>query len=105
MESVCKGGVNEMSEAILGSIIVAILGMIGNIIVASKSADKMQAVTDTNLENYKEMTNKEISDLRKTVEKHNNLVERVAVLERDNKTAFNRIDELRADIREIKKEI
>lgn len=44
-----------------------------------------------------------VDELRKDVEKHNNLVERVAVLERDNKTAFNRIDEVRADIKAIAK--
>lgn len=43
-----------------------------------------------------------VDDLRKQVEKHNNLIERVAVVERDLKTAFNRIDETRQEIREIK---
>ena len=43
-----------------------------------------------------------VDELRKDVEKHNQLVERVAVLERDNKTAFNRIDENRDDIRDVR---
>ena len=43
-----------------------------------------------------------VDELRKDVEKHNQLVERVAVLERDNKTAFNKIDENRDDIKEIR---
>ena len=43
-----------------------------------------------------------VDELRKDVEKHNQLVERVAVLERDNKTAFNKIDENREDIKEIR---
>ena len=43
-----------------------------------------------------------VDELRKDVEKHNNLVERVAILERDNKTAFNKIDENRDDIREVR---
>lgn len=34
-------------------------------------------------------------ELEKKVEKHNNVVERTIVLERDMKTAFNKIDELR----------
>lgn len=44
-----------------------------------------------------------VDELRKDVEKHNQLVERVAVLERDNKTAFNRIDELRDDVKALDK--
>lgn len=43
-----------------------------------------------------------VDDLKKQVEKHNNLVERTAVVERDLKTAFNRIDETRADIRDLR---
>ena len=45
----------------------------------------------------------QIEELKKDVEKHNQLVERTAVLERDLKTAFNRIDENRNDIKEVQK--
>lgn len=41
-----------------------------------------------------------IADLRRDVEKHNNVVERTVALERDMSTAYKRIDELKeADIR------
>lgn len=43
-----------------------------------------------------------VDELKKQVEKHNNLVERTAVVERDIKTAFNRIDENRDDIRDVR---
>lgn len=43
-----------------------------------------------------------VDELRKDVEKHNQLVERVAVLERDNKTAFVRIDENREQINKLR---
>lgn len=42
-----------------------------------------------------------VDELRKDVEKHNQLVERVAVVERDVKTAFNRIDENREDVKAL----
>ena len=45
----------------------------------------------------------QIEELKKDVEKHNKLVERTAVLERDLKTAFNRIDENRQEIKEVRK--
>lgn len=43
-----------------------------------------------------------VDELRKDVEKHNQLVERTAVVERDIKTAFNKIDENREDIKEVR---
>ena len=39
-----------------------------------------------------------VDELKKQVEKHNNLIERTAVVERDLKTAFSRIDDMRDDI-------
>lgn len=42
-----------------------------------------------------------VDDLTKKVEKHNNLVERIAVLERDNKTAFNQLAEVKEDINRV----
>ena len=90
---------------------VAILGLIGNIIVGALTANKNQAVTETKLEAVKEQMKEQIEDVRedirelkKSQDKHNNVIERVAVLERDGKTAFNRIDELRSDIKDLKKE-
>lgn len=44
-----------------------------------------------------------IEQLEKKVDKHNSVIERVVVLERDSKTAFNRIDELRDDLRRVEK--
>lgn len=39
-------------------------------------------------------TEQKIDDLASTVDKHNSVVERTAVNERDIKTAFNKLDEL-----------
>lgn len=41
------------------------------------------------------LTNHRLMELEKRVEKHDNLLERVAVLERDLQTAFRRIDKIR----------
>lgn len=40
-----------------------------------------------------------IETLNKNVEKHNNMVERMAVVERDLQTAFTRIDENKTEIK------
>lgn len=44
-----------------------------------------------------------IEQLEKKVDKHNSVVERVFVLERDEKTIFNKLGELREDVRDIQK--
>ena len=44
------------------------------------------------------MTNFRIEQLERKVEKHNNLIERTAVVERDLKTAFHSIDDIKEDI-------
>ncbi len=51
------------------------------------------------------LTNFRIEALEKKVEKHNNLMERVALNERDDETQWKRIDELRADLEEMRKEM
>lgn len=43
-----------------------------------------------------------VDELAKKVEKHNNLVERTAVLERDLKTNWTRVDELKADVKALR---
>lgn len=46
-----------------------------------------------------------IEQLEQTVSKHNTVIERVALLEQDNRAQWKRIDEMRADMDEIKKEV
>lgn len=43
-----------------------------------------------------------VDNLKEQVEKHNKLIERTAVVERDLKTAFSKIDENRAEIKEVR---
>ena len=69
-------------------VLVAIITLAGTIfssLIASLIANKLTV--------YR------IDQLEKKVEKHNNIVEKTAVLELDLKTAFNRIDENREEIK------
>lgn len=72
-----------MSEAIIvaliGGICTAIPSLIATVVINNKSIAVMQ---------YK------IEDLTKKVEKHNNVVERMAVAENSIKSAHHRIDDL-----------
>ena len=51
-------------------------------------------LTSTKLSNYR------IEQLEKKVEKHNSVIERTAILERDLKSVWRNIDEIKDDIRE-----
>ena len=51
-------------------------------------------LTSTKLSNYR------IEQLEKKVEKHNSVIERTAILERDLKSVWHNIDEIKDDIRE-----
>ena len=46
-----------------------------------------------------------IEQLEKKVERHNNVLERFVTLEHDEQTQWKRIDELKADLESIKKEV
>lgn len=78
----------------MGEIIVAVLALIGTIVGSALANSKTQALIGYRLD-----------ELEKKVEKHNQVVERTAILERDMKTAFNRVDELRNDVKGLREEI
>lgn len=46
-----------------------------------------------------------ITELRKSVEKHNSIVERTYKLESDQATCWKRIDDLRSDLHDMKVEV
>ncbi|MDR1619650.1 MAG: hypothetical protein LBS18_03200 [Clostridiales bacterium] len=45
------------------------------------------------------LVNFRIDILEKKVERHNNLVERIAMMERDMKTAYNQIEEIKEKVK------
>ncbi len=73
--------------ALISGLCVAIPTIV-SVIVTSNTRDAV------NEERIKFLSEK-IDELTVKVMKHNNLVERVAVVERDVKTAFNRLDDLK----------
>lgn len=46
-----------------------------------------------------------VDELKKQVEKHNQVVEKVALLQQETSTQWKRLDELRKDVEELKKEV
>ena len=83
-----------ITSSILGGVIV----FAGSYMAMNTRLTRIETKLDENIKN----TSEKIDILREDVEKHNNLVERMAVAERDLKTAFVRIDENRDDIKNVK---
>lgn len=67
-----------------GEIIVAVISLIGTLFGTFAGI-----LTSTKLSNYR------IDQLEKKVEKHNSVIERTAILERDMKTVWHEIDEIK----------
>ena len=83
-----------LNEAIISAAAALAVCIVNNFVIARNSKeqhDKTIALIEYRIE-----------ELSKRVEKHNNLVERTAVLERDVKTAFNKMDALEDDVREMR---
>lgn len=101
-----------MSEALIGSIIVGFLAMVGTIVTAKLQADKNLAVmqaefkasekrTDEKFENMNEKIDGvkgEMKDLRQETKKHNQVIERTYALE-------GRMNEAEHDIRDLKAKV
>ena len=51
------------------------------------------------------MTTYRIDQLERKVDKHNDVIERVAIIENDESAQWKRIDELRNDVEALKKEV
>ena len=69
-------------------IIVGVLSLLGTLCGTFAGI-----VTSTKLTNYR------IEQLEKKVEKHNSVVERTAVIERDLKSVWHNIDEIREEVK------
>ena len=75
-----------MSDAVLVAFITGGMAIISNIMVAMAQNSK---------------TIYRIEQLEKKMDTHNDLIERVAVIERDEKTQWKQIDEIKARLEKI----
>lgn len=77
-------------DNIVGSLITAIAGGIPAVIAVVLSNRSHDKVIDERMKN----TNDRISELSARVEKHNNLIERMAIVEQSTKSAHHRLDDV-----------
>lgn len=84
-----------MDSTVLSALISGISVAIPTIISVVFTSKTKEAVFEERIKFLSE----KIDNLTAKVQKHNELVERMAVVERDMKTAFKRIDELKEGIK------
>lgn len=82
-----------MSPTVITALISGLCVAIPSILTVVVTANTRDAVTEERMKFLSE----KIDNLTAKVQKHNELVERMAIVERDMKTAFKRIDELREE--------
>ena len=89
-------------EMLITEIIVAILALIGTLfgsyVANNKTTAVMQVEMDhikSDMADMKEEMKADIKELDEKVHKHNNLVERMAIVEQSAKSAHHRIDEMK----------
>ena len=76
-----------MDSSIISALVAlggSLLGTLGGIMVSNK------------------LTAYRLEQLEKKVDKHNNVLERVALMEQNEKTIWRRVDELRNEVHEMK---
>jgi len=79
---------------VLASLLTAVAGGVPAVIAVVLSNRSHDKVIDERMKNM----NDRISELSARVEKHNNVVERLAVAERDIKSAHTRIDDVKTQL-------
>lgn len=85
-----------MSEY-LSQIIIAVLGLVGAVIGSYMANNKTQALLNYRMDAMEKKLDKAEKDLEP-------IKEDVTILKRDMKTAWNRIDDVRAEVKDLKKE-
>jgi len=81
-----------MSGELTVAVIVAVLGLIGNVMGSYLANSKTTAVMQEQIRDVKE----DIGTLSNRVDKHNNLIERMALVEASTKSAHKRLDDMGA---------
>ncbi len=79
-------------------IMTAAITAAGLIVVQLIVSSRQQRAQDVKVDAALAEVRKDIQRLEEKQDKHNNLIERTAVLERDMKTAWKRIDENKTEI-------
>lgn len=84
-----------MSDTVITAIISGLCVGVPTVITSIILNNKSQAILNTKYEEHQKFLEYKIQELSERVEKHNNVVERMALQERETKALWKRIDELK----------
>lgn len=87
------------------TIIVSILSLVGTLVGSISGVLVANKLSNYRIDQLEKSMDKQNSKLESAISEQTNKFERVLVIERDLKTVFNRLDEYRANIREIEERI
>jgi len=86
--------------SIITALIVAVFGLIGQVVIAKSTANKHDAVVDTKLE----AINQKIDKLEVKVDKHNNFMERISMLEKGQEGFIELFEQFKEYCKEMRSE-
>jgi len=88
-----------MTPELVATIVFGILAyVVMGVIFLSKLNTCVEVLKNT-IESHKENNDKQFERLEKIQNKHNNLIERMVVVEQSSKSAHNRIDDVRDELK------
>lgn len=79
--------------ALIGNIVTSICTVVAVVL----SNAKTQAVINQKVDDNNKFVSYQIDELTKRVEKHNNVIERMALVEQNIKTIWKQIDDIKGD--------
>jgi len=85
-----------MGDGVIAALITGGITLVGMIASSVMTHSKFKAISEYQIRELKE----DIGKLSDRVDKHNNLVERMALVEASVKSAHRRIDELKGDMKD-----
>lgn len=83
-----------MTDTVLTAIISGLCVGVPTVVTSIILNNKSQAILNTKYEEHQKFLEYKIQELSDRVEKHNSVVERMALQERETKALWKRIDEL-----------
>lgn len=84
-----------MSDTVITAIISGLCVGVPTVITSIILNNKSQAILNTKYEEHQKFLEYKIQELSDRVDKHNSVVERMALQERETKALWKRIDELK----------
>lgn len=89
---------NESALALLGSIIVALISLVGVIYSVKSSTAKMEDKLQSEIKTHMALTDYKLDDLAKEVREHNNFAQKIPLLDSRVRDLTDKVDEIEQNL-------